>query len=139
MAPSGQNETEYAKAIKKSLGILSFGDNSRIQLITKLKRAGISHSTASLAADEMVKLGYINESRQIERLIEREVNLKLLGPMKLIPKLSAKGYSPVSIKESISRLQEDGVIDFEAVKKKLTEGLPPDEGQKALYKKGHKV
>ena len=133
---------EY-RAMKKALSLLSYADNSERGLKMKLLRAGFSREASDAAVREVVRLGYVNEDSQLERLIVSEANSKLTGPMKLLPKLSAKGYSVSRIKAVLSRLQDEGVVDFEEnrrrlIEKKLDEGASDEQRQKLLKSFGYK-
>ncbi len=132
--------SEYNKYKKKALNILAFGDNSRKQLVMKLVRAGAKRNLASDIADEMKSLGYINEERQLEHLIEDEVNLKLNAPRKFIPKLAAKGYSADLIKMVADKLISENTISYDAARSKLLcklgDDADKDEVKKILYKHG---
>ena len=70
-----------------ALRILAYGDNNEETLVRKLISRSISSDIAREVALEMVGRGYIDERRQLERLIEREVNINLSGREKIIPKL----------------------------------------------------
>ncbi len=135
---------ESYKAMKKALSLLSYTDNSEKNLRLKLMRAGFSRDVAEEATMEAVRLGYINEDAQLERIILHEVNMKLTGPMKLIPKLAAKGYSVSDIKRVVSRLSDMGEIDFAAnrerlINEKLPDDFESDEKYKLLRKYGYKT
>lgn len=133
------------KARMRALRILSLGDNSEKMLMLKLMRAGASRDIASEVTEEMVKLGYVNSQRQLERLIIYEVNEKLHGPRKLLPRLIAKGYSRDEVARVMNDLALDGEIDFEAAKMRLIEkhrlDIESDEEKikKLLYKNGYSV
>lgn len=128
---------EYNRAKKKALNILSFGDNSCRELMMKLSRAKISRRTAEAVTQEMVSFGYVNEERQLFRLIENEA-AKLCGPKKIVSKLTAKGYAPEKVKSTLRRLEIEGKIDFSEAKKKLLENVPDEEDRrKILYKNGY--
>ena len=133
------------KARMRALRILSLGDNSEKMLMLKLMRAGASRDIASEVTEEMVKLGYVNSQRQLERLIIYEVNEKLHGPRKLLPRLIAKGYSRDEVARVMNDLALDGEIDFEAAKMRLIEkhrlDIESDEEEikKLLYKNGYSV
>ena len=132
------------RARKKALSILAFADNNRRTLTTKLARAGFDREITSIVVEEMLSHGYIDEERQLERLILNEANVKLRGAGKLIPALVAKGYSSSDVRKVLTRLVEDGEIDFKKNAKKLLEKkLSPDadseEKKKLLYKNGYKV
>lgn len=132
------------KAKKKTLAVLSYGDNSERMLMRKLTAAGIRRDIAEEAVLEAVKCGYINAQRQLERLIKNEVASNLSGPRKIIPKLISKGYGRADIERVISELTERGEIDFDEAKRLLAERrLPQDASdedvKKLLYKNGYSV
>ena len=60
---------------------------------------------------ECVRLGYLNEERQLEALILREVR-GLRGPSLILRRLVAKGYPLPEVRRMISLLCERGDIDF---------------------------
>lgn len=134
---------EKHRAMKKALSLLSFADNNERTLRQKLIRAGFGREIAEEVCSEMVRLGYINEQRQLERLILNEANIKLRGPGRIIPALSAKGYSSSDIREVMHRLAESGELDFKKnarllIDKKLP-GADAEEKRKLLYKNGYKI
>lgn len=133
---------EYYRAKRAALSILSYGDNNERTLHSKLRSRGISDEIATEVVHEMVSLGYIDESRQLERLISEAANRKLLGPRKIIPRLMAKGYSLADIKSTYISLCECGEIDMDKNKELLLEKYLGDarnteETKKILYKYGY--
>ena len=128
----------------KALNILSYGDNSEKNLKRKLSFKGFSQEVVNEVASEMLSRGYINPDRQIKKLVLNEVNIRHMGPMKIIPKLVAKGYLKSDVTRIISELERDGEIDFEEAKMRLIEsklGEEKDdtEKKKILYKNGYYV
>ncbi len=118
-----------------ALRILGFADNNERMLIRKLTAKGISFDIAKETAAEMRSLGYIDERRQLKRLIEKEVNIKLSGRRKLMEKLVAKGYSRSEIEEELMDLISHGVVDFEKSRAKLIEKkLPRDAGEEEILR-----
>ena len=137
-------EDERFRALRKALSLLSYSDNSERELGVKLRRAGFSRECAELAVHKVKSLGYVNEEKQIERAVLNEANLKLSGPMKIIPKLVAKGYSSELIRSVMIRLSDEGKIDFDDNKRRIREEYFSDsentvEYKKFLYKKGYKA
>ena len=134
---------EYFRAKKKALSILAYADNNRRNLALKLSKAGFSRELCDRVVSEMVSLGYIDEKRQLERLITLEANGKLRGPLRIIPALANKGYSSSDIREVMHELTESGEVDFRRnAKILLDKKLPvadPEEKKKFLYKNGYKV
>ena len=130
------------KARLYALRILSYGDNSFATLKRKLISKSISPSVATEICEEMTGLGYINESRQLEKLIENEVNVSLSGKRKIYRKLIFKGYKKEEIEGVLNDLISHGVVDFEKSKKKLIskkfpEGASDEQIRELLYKHGY--
>ncbi len=135
------SEDESRRALQKSLSLLSYADNNEKTLYLKLIRAGFSKEAAKGAVEECVRLGYIDEERQIERFILR-ASQELIGPYKISAKLLSKGYSSRQIFAFISKLEEEGKIDFAESKQRLMEEKlkgcsSPDEKRKLLHKYGY--
>ena len=120
-----------------ALRILSYGDNNEKNICQKLTKKGIRAEIARETAREMVGLGYINERRQLERLVEKEVARELRGPRAVYMRLMKK-----DIYEVISDLISHGIIDFEKskqnlIEKKLPAGSGEEDIKKLLYKFGY--
>ncbi len=134
---------EYFRAKKKALSILAYADNNRRNLAMKLQKAGFGRDLTDRVVSEMVSLGYIDEKRQLERLITVEANGKLRGPLRIIPSLVNKGYSSSDVRCVLHDLMESGEVDFKKnAKSLLDKKLPeadPEEKKKFLYKNGYKV
>lgn len=135
---------EFIRAKKKALSILAYADNNRRTLALKLSRAGFCRDIVDTVCSEMVERGYINEQRQLERLVADEANRKLRGPLRIIPALVAKGYSSAEIKGVMEQLVESGEIDFarnerRLLEKKLPDSADEEEVKKILYKNGYKI
>ena len=134
---------EYYRAKKKALAILAYADNNRRNLSMKLSKAGFGRDLTDRVVSEMVELGYIDEKRQLERLITVEANGKLRGPLRVIPSLVNKGYSSSDVRAVMHALMESGEVDFRKnAKALLDKKLPtadPEERKKFLYKNGYKV
>ena len=134
---------EYYRAKKKALAILAYADNNRRNLAMKLSRAGFGRDLTDRVVSEMVELGYIDERRQLERLITVEANGKLRGPLRVIPSLVNKGYSSSDVRAVMHALMESGEVDFRKnAMTLLNKKLPtadPEERKKFLYKNGYKL
>ena len=136
-------ENQRFLALRKALNLLSFSDNSERNLRYKLMRAGYSRDVVDYAIGEVLRLGYINEARQLERLILTEANSRLFGPMKIISRLVGKGYSPSDVRAAIEALRDSGEVDFDTNRARLLEKLPDgytdEDMYKLLYKYGYKT
>ena len=132
------------RATLYALRILSYGDNNLRSLKDKLISRSISSSVADEVCREMTEMGYVNEIRQLERLIENEVTQKLSGRVKLYSKLIRKGYRKKDIDKVLDSLISSGIVDFEGSKEKLIEkklpaGASEEEIKSLLYKYGYPV
>ena len=136
-------ENQRFLALRKALYLLSFSDNSERNLRYKLMRAGYPGDVVDFAVSEVLRLGYINEARQLERLILTEANSRLFGPMKIISRLVGKGYSTSAIREAMESLRDSGEVDFDTNRARLLEKLPDgytdEDMYKLLYKYGYKT
>ena len=133
-------EDEEIRATKKALGILSYADNSTARLRMKLARAGFSKRASEEAISSLVRAGLLDDSRQVKVRVETLWRYQLLGPRRILAKLSAEGYPSSSVRAAISELKEEGVIDFSLSKRKLLEKKQPEnfeEKQKLLYRYGY--
>ncbi len=130
------------RATKKALSLLSISDVSERALVLKLRRAGYSRQVAEGVAFDMVSLGYINEKRQLKRLVLREANEKLRGRGVILPRLISKGYSARAVGETLDGLIASGEVSFSENAERLLEKMLPsdaseDERKKLLYKYGY--
>lgn len=133
----------YYRATKKALNILSFGDNSKRKLYEKLRRGGFSAEICRRTVDDMGKLGYVNEEKQLQRLASALANVSLFGPKRITAKLMNSGYAPEDIRRAISALTECGEIDFDVSfeklkEKKLGENTDSEAIAKLRYKYGYR-
>ena len=138
-----EHDMKY-KATLYALRILSYGDNNLRTLRKKLVSRSVPSAVADEVCEEMTSLGYIDESRQLERLIENEASVKLSGRKKLYARLISKGYQKKDIDRVLDDLISHGTVDFEKSKKKLIEkklhtGASEEDIKSLLYKYGYPV
>lgn len=134
-------EDEERRALIKALSILSYADNNEHRLYTKLISHGFGKDAARAAVEECVRLGYIDEDRQLERYILK-YHEELLGPKKIMAKLISRSYSASQISKMIRALEEEEKLDFTKAKKhllatKLPEDASYEEKRKLLHKYGY--
>lgn len=132
------------RATKKALSLLAISDVSERALVLKLRRAGYSRDIAETVALEMTRLGYIDEKRQLSRLVLREANEKLHGKGVIIPRLVAKGYSSRAVEEMLCELVDSGEVSLTENARKLLDRLLPEDAteedaRRILYKHGYGV
>ena len=130
------------RAKLSALRILAYGDSNRVTLKRKLISKSIPADIASEVCDEMVGLGYVNEVRQLQKLIENEANIKLSGRRRILAKLMAKGYKKGEIESVTDDLILHGIVNFEKskqklIKKKFPDGASEEEIRALLYKNGY--
>ena len=131
----------YLKALKKALSILSYADNSCRFLKRKLVEAGHKRDVADRVVNRVIELGYIDEPRQIERLVLANAR-QLFGPHKITARIYAKGYGMSEIKSVMSALTASGEIDFREnlgmlIEKKLGADPTDEDKQKLMHKYGY--
>ncbi len=132
-------DDERFRAMKRALSLLSYADNTAKALYMKLVRAGFSGEVSRECVDECIRLGYIDERRQLERAILCEANGQLRGKRYIIRKLSSKGYRAGLIAELTDELAERGEIDFAANFRLLCDrrgAISDDEVRALAYKHG---
>ena len=137
------SDEEY-RARKYALSLLALADNNEKTLKRKLVSRGIGRDVAERVCEQMVSLGYINEERQLERLILSDANSKFYGPSKIIMRLAAKGYSASDVRTVMHRLVDSGEIDFTEraralIEKTYPDGASAEDKKKTLYKHGYKI
>ena len=131
--------SDEKEAFDRALHIVAFGDNSYREMCEKLMQRGFSRSVCDTAIEKLKSLGYIDEDRQLRRLIEYTAKEKLIGIKKLVPLLVSKGYSSSDVVRIVGECEKDGNIDFNEIRKSLIDKYSPgDEKEKRLllYKHG---
>ena len=126
------------RALARALHLLSFADNNEKTLYMKLCRAGFTRDEAKGATEECVRLGYINERRQIEHAILCAA-ARLEGPYKITARLVQRGYAGAEVREAMCELESKGEIDFAAARARLmAEKLPRDADRDTKMKLLHR-
>ncbi|MFA5561399.1 MAG: RecX family transcriptional regulator [Eubacteriales bacterium] len=129
-------------AVSTALRLLAAADQSRLQLTKKLLQRGVRYEHAAFAVRRMMESGYLKESEQVRRHIERQVE-KLWGPLKITAYLQQKGYRAALIAEVMAAMTEEGAVDFSQVREVLLQraGEDADEAQQnaLLCKFGHEI
>jgi SOS response regulatory protein OraA/RecX len=109
-----KREDELLRAYRKAVGWLADSDRSRFELKRKLYAQGFTSQIIDVVLDKCEEYGYLDENRQLERLVEREANRKLRGRYYIRRKLISKGYRASAIDRVTDQLVENGEIDFNA-------------------------
>ncbi len=140
-------DAELWAAVKKGLDILSYGDNTKSALTFKLRQRGFGEFISEDAAEYLAGLGYINEVKILERLIDSLANVKLYGPSRVKNEVYKKGISRDVLSEHLEEFLEG--VDFEKnllklVRKKIDFGAVSDRAYRekfyaAMYRLGYSV
>lgn len=139
-----RDEHQRREAMKIALRLLAFADNSEHALCEKLRRKGVPRAVAEETVREVVRLGYLDETRALRVLVRSAVCTKLHGPYRVRAELCAKGYPPAKIGRVLSELTESGEIDFDdsfsrLLLMKAGENPSPEEIQKYKITYGYKI
>ena len=135
-------EDEIFRCFNRILRIIASSDKSRYELKCKLVQLGYSRASLDEALDLCEEYGYLDEPRQLERLIEREANQKLRGRYYIRRKLLAKGYQRQIVDRVTDELVDKGEIDFDANLELLAQKkfVTDEDGISVLkYKYGYKI
>ena len=133
-------EDEEYRAMKKAVSLLAVSDKSTFTMRDKLVRCGFDRDVAQDVVLECVRRGYIDESRQLDRLVTKEANDALRGRMYIKRKLVGKGYRSADIDAAIDRMVAAGDIDFADNFERLAakKGIEDVESRRILkYKYGY--
>ena len=99
------------EAVKKGLDLLSYGDNTKLALVRKLRERSFDKYISEDAAEYICELGYIDERRILEREVERLARVKLYGRSRIKTELYKKGISRDILSEYLADMLDE--IDFE--------------------------
>jgi len=136
-----RSDEEY-RCMRYALYSLSVSDKTRSNLYMKLLKKGFSRECASECVKECLRLGYIDEERQVHTLVLNEANRSLRGAAYITAKLVGKGYSRELVVSVIEELSRSGEIDFRSNFERLCEkkGIATDEEKRAIaYKFGYRI
>ncbi len=90
-----------------ALGILSYGDNSRKTLQSKLIRKGCDREHITAALDKLEEYGYVNDARYAANLAERLLSSKHMSRSAIKQELIAKGVERELAAEAADALECD--------------------------------
>lgn len=137
-----RRDDELLRAYKKAVDMLADSDKSRYEMMQKLRHLGYSKEIIDTVLNKCEQYGYLDEDRQLERLIEREANRKLRGRYYVKRKLMAKGYRSSAIDRITDSLVASGEIDFESNFQRLIKKRGADDENAIMtlkYRYGYKV
>lgn len=100
------DKINYCKAINKCYDLLSRRDHSVKELKTKLLRT-VDENNAQMAIDRMIELGYLNDEKYAEKLLEYLIENKRMSKAHIKQEMFKRGVP----NEIISSLLEYAKID----------------------------
>jgi regulatory protein len=106
-------------AVKRGLSILSFGDNTKKGLASKLRTKGFSREESEYASEYLASAGYINEAESAVLLARDMAEKKLYGARRIAAALFEKGFA----KEAIQAAADGVDVDFAAICRKRIEKM----------------
>jgi len=98
-----------------ALGILSYGDNSRRTLQSKLIRKGCDREHIAAALDKLEEYGYVNDARYAANLAERLLSSKHMSRSAISQELIAKGVDRELAAEAADALEFDPAEELDAL------------------------
>lgn len=97
-----REEHLFDNARRHAFSILSYGENNKKMLITKLQRQGFSRELSENVALYMEHRGYIDEKKQMGLLIDTYLKKKF-GRIKIVEELILKGYRRDEVSEYVKQ------------------------------------
>ena len=116
------------KAMRHALFLLEHRDFSKKELATRLEEKGYEEDFAVAAAEKIAAMGYIDDRRYAERLVERKKNK--VGEQQIRYELSKAGISREDADDILAEMYDessDGVaVVLKEMRRKLKGEIPDD-------------
>lgn len=116
------------KAMRHALFLLEHRDFSKKELATRLEEKGYEEDFAVAAAEKISAMGYIDDRRYAERLVERKKNK--VGEQQIRYELSKAGISREDADDILAEMYDessDGVaVVLKEMRRKLKGEIPDD-------------
>lgn len=133
-------EAAYRAALKTSLNILGYRDNTEAQVREKLSERGYTEETVNAVIEWLIAKRYLDDERMLLSAVRRLAEGRLYGKARIRQELRRKQFSP----EAIASLDWDGeelaVIDFQAICLRLLQkrgGVRDEKTYAFLLRYGH--
>lgn len=129
---------EKKAALNRACLILENGDNSASALHRKLRMRGFSEESTADAIAFVIQQGFLDENAQLQRYVA-QLAKKEIGRRKMVTTLLQKGYPGDAIRGAIQSAEENGSLDFDAIREALLQKYAPstpEEKRKLLYTHG---
>lgn len=98
---------EKTAALREAARILTNGDKSAREIITKLKSKGFSQESAEFAVEFLRGKGYLDEEKACLRIAESAVRSKHYGKRRIVDYLRSHGYSAEAAKNAAESIPEE--------------------------------
>lgn len=92
---------------ERAMYILSYRDHSKAELMRKLQQKTGDPELAQYAADEMEKMGYVDDVRYAQRLAEQLFENKLYGRKRVLQELLQKGIDRETAQDAVDSVETD--------------------------------
>ena len=101
-----EHNATFSRALARMRGILSYSGQSRHSLISRLRHYGFDDEICEETADFAEEHGLVQETQQAEHAADIYIRRKYWGKKRIIAELSARGYAPEVIRETVDAIPE---------------------------------
>lgn len=105
-----KTSAERSAAVKEASRIIGSRDVSRYDLISRLKKRGISEDSAEYAADVLKRNGYLDEEAACIRIAEALVSSKHYGKRRIYEYLLMHHYDKANAQKAVSSIPESAYL-----------------------------
>ena len=101
--------SKNCRAVRKGADLLAYSASSRMRLVQRMRSKGIDKESAERAAEQLEKIGLINEEVDVERQVATCLK-KLWGRRRIFGDLCAKGYERSLIEAEILKIDDETIV-----------------------------
>ena len=101
--------SKSCRAVRKGVDLLAYSASSRMRLVQRMRSKGIDKESAERAAEQLEKIGLINEEVDVEHQVATCLK-KLWGRRRIFGDLCAKGYERSLIEAEISKIDDETIV-----------------------------
>ncbi len=135
-----RQESDYKRALSRSLWYIERGDVSKKALKDKLKKAGFSEEASEQAVQRMIELGLVNDREYALRLAEKLLS-SCVSKREAAQKMQLRGIDRETVKWALNEFECDASQQIKALilkkyKNKLQSGEDVKKVFAALQRKG---
>jgi len=103
----GEINPEFERALKRTLNILDYADNTERKLREKLERKRFGAQAIEYAVNYVKECGILDDRRYMADLVDRSARVKLYGRRRIVQELYQKGFKRADIEAF-----DFGEVDF---------------------------